>query len=354
MRGDKNTVIVTGGLGYIGSHTVVELLNDNYEVVVVDNLSNSSLKVLDGIHEITNKSVDFLDYDIRDYSKLEGVIGYYQQSIAGVIHFAACKSVGESMLNPSKYYDNNVTGTNNLLRAMKRYKAKNLVFSSSCTVYGQADDLPVTEKTPQKPAESVYGRTKQICEQMITDFHSEYEYNSILLRYFNPIGAHESALIGELPIGTPDNLLPYVAQTASGERESLTVFGTDYDTKDGTCIRDYIHVVDLAKAHVKALKVTAEKSLSAEPVNLGTGTGYSVKEVLDAFEKENKIKVNTIYGERRKGDIESIYADPSYSKELLNWEAELGLKEMVTSVWNWQKRLPKKCGSGCKCSCGKK
>lgn len=351
----NETVIVTGGLGYIGSHTVVELLNDDYEVVVIDNLSNSNIKVLDGIRKITNKSVDFLDYDIRDYSKLEGIIGYYQLTLKGIIHFAACKSVGESMLNPSKYYDNNVTGTLNLLRAMKRYKAKNLVFSSSCTVYGQADDLPVTEKTPQKPAESVYGRTKQICEQMITDFHKEYNYNSILLRYFNPIGAHESALIGELPNGTPDNLLPYIAQTASGKRDVLTVFGTDYNTKDGTCIRDYLHVVDLAKAHVKALNVTSEKCLSAEPVNLGTGTGYSVKEVLDTFEKENDLKVNTFYGERRSGDVEAIYADPSYAYELLNWKTELGLKEMVTSVWKWEQSLLKKCmKSCCKCSCKSK
>lgn len=347
------TVIVTGGLGYIGSHTVVELLNANYDVVVIDNLSNSSEIVIDRIKAITKKSFDFIDIDIRDYIKIESAIGFYQQSTVGVIHFAACKSVGESMKHPSKYYDNNVTGTNNLLMAMKRYKADNLVFSSSCTVYGQADDLPVTEKTPQKPAESVYGRTKQINEQMIKDFHNEHNFNSILLRYFNPIGAHKTSLIGELPNGTPDNLLPYVAQTAAGERNLLTVFGTDYNTKDGTCIRDYIHVVDLAKAHVTAMNISVEKNLKAEPVNLGTGIGYSVKEVLEAFEKENDIKVNTHYGNRRKGDIESVYADPSYAEKLLGWKATLGLKEMVTSVWNWQKTLNKKC---CKssCNCNKK
>ena len=349
------TVIVTGGLGYIGSHTVVELLNANYDVVVIDNFSNSSEKVIDRIHAITKKKFDFIEADLRNYTRIESAIGFYQQSTVGVIHFAACKSVGESMKNPSKYYDNNVTGTNNLLMAMKRYKADNLVFSSSCTVYGQADDLPVTEQTPQKPAESVYGRTKQINEQMIKDFHNEYKFNSILLRYFNPIGAHKTSLIGELPNGTPDNLLPYVAQTAAGERDLLTVYGDDYNTKDGTCIRDYIHVVDLAKAHVTAMKTSVEKNLKAEPVNLGTGKGYSVKEVLEAFETENDIKVNTHYGNRRKGDVEAIYADPSYAYELLNWKAELGLKEMVKSVWNWQKTLTKKsCGSGCKCRCKSK
>ena len=344
------TVIVTGGLGYIGSHTVVELLNANYDVVVVDNLSNSSEKVIDGIRKITGKKIEFVNLDIRDYFKLESLLGFYQLSTVGVIHFAACKSVGESMKKPSKYYDNNVTGTNNLLKAMKRYNAGNLVFSSSCTVYGDADDLPVTEQTPQKPAESVYGRTKQICEQMIKDMHREYNYNSVLLRYFNPIGAHETALIGELPNGSPDNLLPFIAETAIGKRDSFTVFGDDYDTEDGTCVRDYLHVVDLAKAHVLALEVSVEKNLKAEPVNLGTGTGYSVKQVLEAFEKENDIKINTHYGNRRKGDVEAIYADPSYAEKLLGWKATLGLKEMVRSVWNWQKAISSKCcGGGCGC-----
>ena len=209
-----NTIIVTGGLGYIGSHTVVELLKEGYEVVVIDNLSNSSENVIDGIRAITKKGVHFFNVDIRDYDELEKAFGYYQQDIKAVVHFAACKSVGESMKEPSKYYDNNVAGTNNLLMVMKYYNIKNLIFSSSCTVYGQADELPITEKTPQKPAESVYGRTKQICEQMITDFHIEHDFNSTLLRYFNPIGSHESALIGELPNGVPDNLIPYVTQTA--------------------------------------------------------------------------------------------------------------------------------------------
>ena len=349
----KNTVIVTGGLGYIGSHTVVELLNANYDVVVADNLSNSSEKVIDGIHKITGKTIEFINLDIRDYFKLESLLGFYQLSTVGVIHFAACKSVGESMKEPSKYYDNNVTGTNNLLKAMKRYKADNLVFSSSCTVYGQADDLPVTEQTPQKPAESVYGRTKQICEQMIKDFHAEYNYNSVLLRYFNPIGAHESALIGELPNGTPDNLLPYVAQTASGKRELFTVFGDDYNTEDGTCVRDYLHVVDLAKAHVVAMEKSTEKNLKAEPINLGTGKGYSVKQVLEAFETENNIKVNTHYGNRRKGDVEAIYADPSYAFEILGWTTKYELKDMVKSVWKWELNLQNKTCSKNTCKCQK-
>ena len=227
---------------------------------------------------------------------------------------------------------------------MKRYKANNLVFSSSCTVYGEADDLPVTEQTPQKPAESVYGRTKQICEQMIKDFHREHDFNSVLLRYFNQLSC--SFYIGELPNGTYDNLLPYVAQTASGQRDLLTLFGTDYNTKDGTCVRDYLHVVDLAKAHVKAMEATVKKNLKAEPVNLGTGTGYSVKEVLEAFEKENNIKVNTHYGNRRKGDVEAIYADPSYAKELLigkqnlikrngNISLEMAKQYFKKMLWWW-------------------
>jgi UDP-glucose 4-epimerase len=334
-----NTIIVTGGLGYIGSHTVVELLQKGYEVVVIDNLSNSSEDVIDGIRAITKKSFHFLNADIRDYDELEKAFGYYQRDTKAVVHFAACKSVGESMKHPSKYYDNNVAGTNNLLMVMKHFDVKNLIFSSSCTVYGQADELPITEKTPQKPAESVYGRTKQINEQMITDFHIEHDFNSILLRYFNPIGAHETALIGELPNGVPDNLIPYVTQTASGKRKELTVFGTDYDTPDGTCIRDYIHVVDLAKAHVQAISVCDEKQFKAIPINLGTGNGYSVKEVLDTFQKENDIELNIVYGERREGDVTSAYADATLALKLLNWKAELGLKEMVISAWNWEQLL---------------
>jgi len=332
----KQTIIVTGGLGYIGSHTVVELLNEDYDVVVIDNLSNSSESVIDGIRAITKKGIHFCNIDIRNYDALEEIIGYYQESATAVIHFAACKSVGESMSKPDKYYDNNVNGTLNLLRAMKKYNIGNLIFSSSCTVYGQADELPITEKTPIKPAESVYGRTKQICEQMIKDFHAEYNFSSILLRYFNPIGSHSSAEIGELPNGIPDNLIPYITQTAIGKREQLTVFGTDYDTKDGTCVRDYIHVVDLAKAHVCALKASNKKDYTSEPINLGTGNGYTVKEVLNAFEEYNDVILNVKFGERRSGDVTSAYANADYAYSELNWKCELGLKEMVISAWKWE------------------
>lgn len=332
----KNIIIVTGGLGYIGSHTVVELLNEDYEVVVIDNLSNSTEDVIGGIRKITKKGIHFLNIDIRNYDDLERTFSYYQLDIHAVIHFAASKSVGESVTNPSKYYDNNVAGTNNVLMAMKKFDVKNLIFSSSCTVYGQADELPITEKTPIKPAESVYGRTKQICEQMIKDFHAEHDFSSILLRYFNPIGSHSSAEIGESPNGIPDNLIPYVTQTAIGKREQLTVFGTDYDTKDGTCVRDYIHVVDLAKAHVCALKASNKKDYTAEPINLGTGNGYTVKEVLNAFEEYNDVILNVKFGERRSGDITSAYANADYAYSELNWKCELGLKEMVISAWKWE------------------
>ena len=332
-----NTIIVTGGLGYIGSHTVVELLQKGYEVVVIDNLSNSSEDVIDGIRAITKKSFHFLNADIRDYDELEKAFGYYQRDTKAVVHFAACKSVGESMKHPSKYYDNNVAGTNNLLMVMKHFDVKNLIFSSSCTVYGQADELPITEKTPQKPAESVYGRTKQINEQMITDFHIEHDFNSILLRYFNPIGAHETALIGELPNGVPDNLIPYVTQTASGKRKELTVFGTDYDTPDGTCIRDYIHVVDLAKSHVLAMDFLINNP-GKHAFNVGTGIGVSVLDAIKAFEKTNNLSINYSIGPRRSGDIEQIYANSSLVKAKLGWEAKESLEQAMKSAWDWGKR----------------
>jgi UDP-glucose 4-epimerase len=340
-------VIVTGGLGYIGSHTVVELLNAGYEVVIVDNLSNSSESVFHGIVKITDKVPQLYNVDLRSVQGLSRILEAHFDAVA-VIHFAAYKSVGESMTNPAKYYLNNVYGTYNLLSTMKLVGLKNLVFSSSCTVYGEADELPVTEQTPQKIASSTYGYTKQVCERMITDFHREYDYNSVLLRYFNPIGAHQSALIGELPNGQYDNLMPLVAETAQGKRKEFTVYGTDYDTDDGTCIRDYIHVVDLAKAHVKAIDACKEKEFDAEPINLGTGEGYSVKQVLEAFERVNGVKVNTEYGDRRDGDVTAIYADPSYAKKVLGWKAELGLDEMVESTWKWQRQISKKCcGGGC-------
>ena len=332
--------IVTGGLGYIGSHTVVELLNNDYEVIIIDNLSNSTENVLRGIVKITDKIPQLYNVDLRSIQGLSRILQAHFDADA-VIHFAAYKSVSESMRDPSKYYLNNVYGTYNLLSTMKLCGLNNLVFSSSCTVYGEADELPVTEKTPEKPASSTYGYTKQVCERMITDFHREYDYNSVLLSYFNPIGAHATALIGELPNGTPDNLIPYVTQTAAGLRDVLTIYGTDYDTKDGTCIRDYIHVVDLAKAHVSAVEASKEKKFKAEPINLGTGVGYSVKEVLEAFERVNGVSPTMKYGDRRDGDVTAIYADASYAKEVLGWTAELGLDDMVKSAWEWQKKLTK-------------
>lgn len=331
-------VLVTGGLGYIGSHTVVELITAGHDVVIVDNLSNSSQDVLRGIQKTIEPLClpdQFHRIDLRDRAHLCRLFKEYTD-IECVIHFAACKSVGESMLNPEKYYDNNVTGTFNLLSEIREHNIKNLIFSSSCTVYGQADQLPITEQTPIKPAESVYGRSKQICEQMIEDFHLGHDFNSILLRYFNPIGAHESACIGERPNGVPDNLIPYVTQAAAGEREKITVFGTDYDTPDGTCVRDYIHVVDLARAHVKAVEACQHNSFQAEPINLGTGNGYTVKQVLDSFEKHNNIKLNVEYGDRRPGDITAAWADASKASDMLGWTAELGLEQMVTSAWQWQ------------------
>ena len=327
--------IVTGGLGYIGSHTVVELQQAGYEVVILDNCSNSSPKVLKRIESITNIRPEHIIVSL-DREDMVGKIQAHYDADA-VIHFAACKSVGESMRDPLKYYRNNITGTCNLLTGMSLAGIKKLIFSSSCTVYGNPDKLPVTEKTPIKPANSVYGYTKQVCETMIKDLHRSYEYNSILLRYFNPVGAHDSAKIGELPIGTPDNLIPYVTQTASGKRDVLTIFGDDYDTPDGTCIRDYIHVVDLAKAHVLALDICDTSAAGA--INLGTGTGYSVKEVVDTFKQVNNVDLNVQVGPRRDGDIPTIYADASFAKKILGWEAKLGLEDMVKSAWKWEKTL---------------
>jgi len=335
-------ILVTGGLGYIGSHTVVELLHDGHDIIIIDNLSNSCEKTLEGIGQACGLSrykdlLSFYRVDLRDEPHLNRVFQEYDFDC--VVHFAARKSVGESMSDPDKYYDNNVRGTYNLLSVMSSHDVKNLIFSSSCTVYGQADQLPITEQTPIKPAESVYGRTKQICEQMITDMHLGYNYNSMLLRYFNPIGAHDSACIGERPNGVPDNLMPYVTQAAAGVREKITVHGTDYDTPDGTAIRDYIHVVDLARAHAKAVNVcTSDQKFRGEAINLGTGNGYSVKQVLDAFENYNNIKLNIEYGSRRSGDITAAWADASHAANVLNWRAELELKHMVTSAWQWERK----------------
>ena len=331
-------ILVTGGLGYIGSHTIVELQTAGHDVTCIDNCSNSSLLTYDNIVKITGKDFRYYNLDLHLEPSTSNIWPDFSAYDA-VIHFAAMKSVGESMIRPGVYYKNNLNSTLQILEHMKRGNTKNLVFSSSCTVYGEPESCPVTEVFPIKPPSSVYGHTKQICEDIINNFHLEHDYNNLNLRYFNPVGAHASGEIGELPNGVPDNLMPYVTQTAVGKRDKLTIFGNTYDTPDGTCIRDYIHVVDLAQAHVKAVELLHEKNSTGfkDHVNLGTGNGYSVNEIVDTFERENDIKVTREYGPPRSGDITEVYADPSYALQLLGWEAKLGLKEMVTSAWKWEK-----------------
>ncbi|MCB9201999.1 MAG: UDP-glucose 4-epimerase GalE [Flavobacteriales bacterium] len=332
-------ILVTGGLGYIGSHTVVELLEQNFEVVIVDDLSNSKQWILDRIKKITNKEPKWYNVDLKNSENLNLV--FEENKIDGIIHFAAYKAVGESQQKPVEYYENNIIGLLNLLKCTQKYDVKSFIFSSSCTVYGQADELPITENAPLKKPESVYGKTKQFGEEIISDVASISNFNTILLRYFNPIGAHPSALIGELPLGIPNNLIPFVTQTAAGIRKELSIFGNDYPTLDGTAIRDYIYVVDLAKAHIKGLTrlLNNENSSNIEIYNLGTGKGSSVKEVVDAFENANNLKVNYKYAPRREGDITSAYADASLAKEQLNWEAKTSLEECLRTAWNWQKTL---------------
>ena len=338
----KQTILVTGGTGFIGSHTTVELINAGYKVVIVDNLSNSNANVVDGIEEITGVRPAFEQVDCCDYSAMESVFNKYSD-IEGIIHFAASKAVGESVEKPLLYYRNNLTSLINLLELMPKHDVKGIIFSSSCTVYGQPDpeNLPVTEDAPIKPAESPYGNTKQVNEEIIRDYiNSGASIKAILLRYFNPIGSHPSAIIGELPNGVPMNLIPYVTQTAMGIREQLKVFGNDYNTPDGTCIRDYIYVVDLAKAHVKAMeRVLDTDSDKLEVFNVGTGRGVSTKEIVDAFEKATGVKVNWTYAPRRAGDIEKVWADPKKANEVLGWKADTSLEDTLKSAWNWQVKL---------------
>lgn len=329
-------ILVTGGLGYIGSHTVVELIQSGHSVIVVDNCSNADTDVLRGITRITGHPVDFEYLDIRNLADMRSRLSKYE-TIDAVIHFAAKKSVSESETNPLDYYDNNVTGTLNLMKFIKEWNINKFVFSSSCTVYGAPENLPVNEQEPLKEASSVYGHTKQLCEQIIQNTMKEHEFGVMLLRYFNPIGAHSSGYIGELPRGEPGNLVPYITQTAAGIRECITIHGDDYDTPDGTCVRDYIHVVDLAKAHVTA--VTKCEPHQADIVNLGTGQGYSVKEIIETFERVNNLKLNYKIGPRRPGDGAIIYNDPTYAKQRLGWSAENSLDEMLRDSWNWQKQL---------------
>jgi UDP-glucose 4-epimerase len=336
-------ILVTGGTGFIGSHTVVELQLCGYEVVIADNLSNSFENVVDAIQQITGIRPAFENTDLSVAGQTRSLFNKYPD-ISGVIHFAALKAVGESSQIPLKYYHNNLFSLINLLMVMQEYKINNLVFSSSCTVYGQPDNLPVDEQSPIKKALSPYGNTKQVSEEIIWDATVTSELSAILLRYFNPIGAHETALIGELPIGVPNNLVPYITQTATGKHSSLSVYGNDYNTPDGTCIRDYIHVVDLSKAHVVALNRLLKKDNqnNCEIFNLGTGKGYSVLEVIRSFEKISNIKLPYKIVDRRTGDVDKIWADARLANEVLGWKAERDLDEMMLSAWNWEQKYSAK------------
>ena len=330
----KPKIIVTGGAGFIGSHTVVELINAGYMPIIIDNFSNSKKWIIDRLCILSQTPIMYYNVDCTQYETMHEIFMGLGK-IEGVIHFAAFKSVNESVLYPEKYHQNNIGSLSVILRLTEEFDIPKLVFSSSCTVYGQADQLPVTEETPFKKAESPYGYTKQVGEKLIQQTKKE---GAVLLRYFNPIGAHPSGLIGELPNGKPENLVPYITQTAIGLREQLSVFGNDYDTADGTCLRDYIHVVDLAKAHVKALIYLNQNKIS-EVFNVGTGKGNSVMEMIQTFEDVNRIKVNYKIVERRPGDIEKIYADTTKANTKLNWKANYGIKEALKHAWNWELSL---------------
>jgi len=338
----KQTILVTGGTGFIGSHTTVELQQAGYKVVIVDNLSNSKKEVVDGIEKITGVRPAFEQVDCCDLKALEGVFAKYPD-IQGIIHFAASKAVGESVEKPLLYYRNNINSLINLLELMPKHHVKGIIFSSSCTVYGQPseENLPVTEKAPIQKALSPYGNTKQINEEIIQDFiHSGADIKSIILRYFNPIGAHPSALIGELPNGVPMNLIPFVTQTAIGIRKELKIFGHDYNTPDGTCIRDYIYVVDLAKAHVAAMaRVLDQETDRVEVFNIGTGRGLSTLEVVEGFEKATGVKLNWTYAPRREGDIEKVWGNVDKANKVLGWKADTPVEDVLASAWKWQKKL---------------
>lgn len=331
-------IIVTGGAGFIGSHTVVELLAKGYHPIIVDNFCNSEKSVLENLTKITGKIITLYEGDCTDKGFMKKV--FYETKPTGVIHFAAYKAVGESVEKPLEYYNNNVVSLLVLLEVMKEVDCKQLVFSSSCTVYGTPEKLPVTEKSPTQKSISPYGNTKQIGEDVIQDqVVAQSGLSAVALRYFNPIGAHPTGLIGELPIGTPSNLVPFVTQTAAGLREQLTIFGNDYNTPDGTNIRDYIHVVDLAKAHVKTLEFLNGKSNFYDFINVGSGTGTSVLEIVQTFEKVSRQKLNYTIGPRRAGDVEQIFASVDKSKEVLNWQIELTVEDALRDAWNWQKKI---------------
>ena len=334
-------ILVTGGTGYIGSHTVVELQAAGYDVIIVDDLSNSGISVLDNIEKISGKKPAFEQFSLADTTKTDDFFSR-NQDITAIIHFAASKAVGESVQIPLHYYRNNLVSLMNILDSQLKYNISNIVFSSSCTVYGQPDQLPVTESTPRKDAESPYGNTKRVNEDILQDSINAYPLlKGIALRYFNPIGAHPSALIGELPLGVPQNLVPFITQTAAGLRDELKVFGDDYDTTDGSAVRDYINVVDLARAHVVAIRRLLENKNKTgyEVFNLGTGNGSSVLEIIHGFEKATGVKLNYKIVARRAGDIEKIWADTTYANEELGWKAEKGLEETLLSAWNWEKQV---------------
>jgi len=337
----KQCVLVAGGAGYIGSHTTVELINAGYDVVIADNLSNSEMRAVEGVRKITGVEIPFVKVDCCDYEAFEEKV-FKKYEFDSVIHFAASKAVGESVEKPLLYYRNNLTSLLNTIELMYKYGRHNIVFSSSCTVYGEPDKQPVTEQTPRKPATSPYGNTKQMSEDILRDSVAAHpELKGIALRYFNPIGAHPSALIGELPRGVPQNLVPYITQTAAGIRECLSVFGDDYPTPDGSCIRDYIDVVDLARAHVAAIgrMVEGKSKAGYEVFNVGTGRGVSVLELVDRFQKVNNLKLNYKIAPRRAGDIIAIWADPTLANEELGWKATRTLDETVASAWKWQQSL---------------
>ena len=333
-----STILVTGGAGYIGSHTCVELLNAGYDVVVVDNLCNSCRESLKRVEEITGKKLTFYEVDLLDEPALDAV--FQNENIDAVIHFAGLKAVGESVYKPLEYYHNNITGTLILCDVMRRHGCKSIVFSSSATVYGNPAFVPITEECPKGEITNPYGRTKGMLEQILTDLHTaDQDWKGMLLRYFNPIGAHKSGTIGENPNGIPNNLMPYITQVAVGKLKELGVFGNDYDTPDGTGVRDYIHVVDLAKGHVKALKKIEDKS-GLSIYNLGTGKGYSVLDIVKNFEEANGVKIPYVIKERRPGDIATCYSDASKAERELGWKAEYDIKDMCADSWNWQSKNP--------------
>jgi UDP-glucose 4-epimerase len=333
-------VLVTGGLGYIGSHTTVELLNAGFEVIVIDDLSNTEKSVIQGIEQASGKTITFIEADVSNEIALNSIIQEYKKTLVGVIHFAAFKAVGESVQKPIKYYKNNILSLLTILDVLQQNTLDNLIFSSSCTVYGQAEKLPITESAPLKKAESPYGNTKKMGEDIIEDATKAYKLNAICLRYFNPIGAHPSTAIGENPKGTPQNLVPFITQTAAGIRQQLAVFGNDYPTVDGTCVRDYIYVVDLAKAHVIALQRLIDKknTHAKEVFNIGTGKGSTVLEVINTFEAATAQKLNYEITDRREGDITAAYADTQKANTELGWKAEYDLAFALNSAWKWEKK----------------